>query len=61
MAADKSDFSTRHPGGDELLLVVEVSDSTAIYELHQLLSGHDTVTIQGRPESLPVADFLPKL
>jgi len=94
----KPEFHQRHPRGDELLLVVEVSDTTArfdlsrkaelyaaagvpeywvldlqrrmlivhrqsdgaIYRLQQLLSERDTVTIEGRSESLRVADILPQ-
>lgn len=98
LAAVKPDFLKRHPRGDELLLVVEVSDTTtgfdltrkaalyaaagvreywvldlgrrllvvhrqpegAVYRLRQLLSEADSVSIEGRSESLPVSALLPE-
>jgi len=42
------------------MLIVHRQSDGAIYRLQQLLSERDTVTIEGRSESLRVADILPQ-
>ena len=93
----KSEYQKRHPRGDELVLVVEVSDTTAAfdlsrkaviyanarvpeywvldiprrqlvvhrqpegptYRLRQLFFEADTVSVEGRTETIRVSDLLP--
>jgi Uma2 family endonuclease len=97
LAASKPDFSHRHPQGDEMLLVVEVSDTTAAFDLkrkaglyaaagvaeywvldlgrrklivhrqpegssyfvRQELSETESVSLQGRGETIRVGEILP--
>jgi Uma2 family endonuclease len=97
LAEPKPDYHKRHPRGDELLLVVEVSDTTAsfdltrkaalyaaagvpeywvldltrrilvvhrrpdgsTYRLLQLFSEADTVSMEGRSDTVRVSDILP--
>jgi Uma2 family endonuclease len=97
LAEKKSAYHKRHPRGDELLLVVEVSDTTAsfdltrkaalyaaagvpeywvldltrrllvvhrrpdgsTYRLLQLFSEADTVSIEGRSDTVRVSEILP--
>jgi Uma2 family endonuclease len=97
LAEKKSAYQKRHPRGDELLLVVEVSDTTAsfdltrkaalyaaagvpeywvldltrhvlvvhrrpdgsTYRLLQLFSEADTVSMEGRSDTVRVSDILP--
>jgi len=97
LAEPKPDYHKRHPRGDELLLVVEVSDTTvsfdlnrkaalyaaagvpeywvleltrrvlvvhrrpdgSTYRLAQLFSEADTVSMEGRGETVRVSEILP--
>jgi Uma2 family endonuclease len=97
LAEPKPDYHKRHPRGDELVLVVEVSDTTAgfdltrkavlyasagvpeywvldltrrmlvvhrrpdgsTYRLLQLFSEADTVSMEGRSDTLRVSEILP--
>ena len=97
LAEPKPEYHRRHPRGDELLLVVEVSDTTtgfdltrkaalyagagvpeywvldltrrvlvvhrrpdgSTYRLAQLFSEADTVSMEGRSESVRVSEILP--
>ena len=97
LAERKPDYHKRHPRGDEFLLVVEVSDTTASFDLNrkaalyaaagvpeywvldltrrllvvhrrpdgstyrllQLFSEADTVSMEGRSDTVRVSDILP--
>jgi Uma2 family endonuclease len=97
LAENKSEYLKRHPRGDELLLVIEVSDTTIAFDLSrkaalyaragvpeywvldlgrrrlvvhrrpqdseyrliQLFAERDVVSIEGRTETVAVAEILP--
>jgi Uma2 family endonuclease len=97
VAEPKSEYEFRHPRGDEVLLVIEVSDTSVAFDLSrkavlyaragvreywvldlarrmlvvhrqpdgttyrliQLFSEDDTVSMEGRAESVRVSEILP--